>query len=252
MRGIAGMTLVIMMAAALGLVVASQAAAAVSQKKMKRSVKVSYELGYLLRTPKAMENKGSDKYPLLLFLHGAGERGSDLEKVRIHGPWEYADAHPDFPFILAAPQCPEADWWDRKTEHLMALLDELAEKYPVDESRIYVTGLSMGGFGTWALACEHPGKFAAVAPICGGGSPFLACRMKNTPVWAFHGAKDEVVPLARTTEMTDALKGCGAREVKLTVYPEANHNSWTQTYNNPELYKWLLSHRLGGAAEVGK
>ncbi len=179
-------------------------------------------------------------WPLLLFLHGAGERGSDLNRVKIHGPAKLAAAGRDFPFILVAPQCPAEVWWD--PEALTALLDDLNERYAVDPRRVYLTGLSMGGYGTWDLAIRQPDRFAAIAPICGGGIPFLAARhLKDLPTWVFHGAKDQVVPISESERMVDALKAAGGN-VRFTVYPEAGHDSWTQAYNNPELYDWLLSH----------
>jgi len=121
-------------------------------------------------------------------------------------------------------------------------LDEIESKCAVDPDRVYLTGLSMGGFGTWSLACHQPKRFVAIAPICGGGQWFLADRLKNVPVWAFHGAKDSVVPLSLSEQMVEAVKRTGGK-AKLTVYPEANHDSWTATYDNPKLYDWLLSHR---------
>ncbi len=119
----------------------------------------------------------------------------------------------------------------------------LEEKYNVDKNRIYVTGLSMGGYGTWSLAMEYPYRFAAIAPICGAGNERIACRLKDTPVWAFHGAKDNVVPISGDQKLIDELKKCGG-DIKFTIYPNANHDSWTETYNNPKLYDWLLSHSL--------
>jgi predicted peptidase len=114
----------------------------------------------------------------------------------------------------------------------------------VDKNRIYVTGLSMGGQGTWTLALSQPNRFAAIAPVCGWTDSWEVCKISRIPTWVFHGAKDNVVPVTESQEMVKALENCGAKEVKLTIYPEANHDSWTETYNNPELYNWLLSHSL--------
>jgi predicted peptidase len=133
---------------------------------------------------------------------------------------------------------------------LLALLDEIAAKYAVDTNRVYLTGLSMGGYGTWALGLTYPERFAAIVPICGGGQMIgviLSSRdkgaaLKSLGVWAFHGGKDPVVPLEESQRMVDALKKAGVPDVKLTVYPEAGHDSWTETYKNPELYEWLLKH----------
>ncbi len=194
---------------------------------------------YLLHLPEGYE-RGRKRWPLLLFLHGAGERGNDLELVKKHGPPRLVAEGHDLPFLVVSPQCPSRRWWS--DDVLAALLDDAIARYRVDERRVYLTGLSMGGYGTWSLACERPERFAAIAPICGGGNRLLAHRLKDLPVWAFHGAQDDVVPLAETEKMVDAVKASGGK-AKLTVYPHAGHDSWTATYANPALYKWLLKHR---------
>ncbi len=194
---------------------------------------------YLLYLPEGYAGD-SRKWPLLLFLHGRGEWGRDLEKVKVHGPPKLIAAGKSFPFIVVSPQSPEGEWWS--TEMLNGLLDEMVRNYRVDEDRIYVTGLSMGGFGTWALAQRYPHRFAAIAPICGGGNPAEACAINHLPVWVFHGAKDTVVPLEYSQTMVKALERCGGK-VKFTVYPEAGHDAWTETYENPELYEWLLAQK---------
>ncbi|MCX6359524.1 MAG: prolyl oligopeptidase family serine peptidase [Armatimonadetes bacterium] len=196
---------------------------------------------YLLFLPKGYNDDKARKWPLMLFLHGAGERGNDLEKLKVHGPPKLATAGKELPFILVAPQCPENGWWE--TETLGALLDEVQTKHRVDLDRVYCTGLSMGGYGTWAMALAYPKRFAAVAPICGGGQARLAGWMMRSPAWVFHGAKDNVVPLAESEAMVAALKS-GGIENRFTVYPEAGHDSWTEAYNTPELFDWLLSHKL--------
>ena len=201
------------------------------------------KLNYLIQLPEAYaESDGA--WPLLLFLHGMGERGNDLEQVKLHGPPKMVAEGKRFSFVLVSPQCPENGWWatDLQLRRLDALLDEVVSRYRVDEDRTYVTGMSMGGFGTWALAIRHPHRFAAIAPVCGGGNPGVAARIKHLPVWAFHGAKDERVPLQKSQEMVDALRAVGG-DVTFTVYPDAAHDSWTQTYSNPELYAWFLQHR---------
>ncbi|MBL7215486.1 MAG: prolyl oligopeptidase family serine peptidase [Phycisphaerae bacterium] len=201
---------------------------------------VMMEMDYLLYLPKDYDRQEKE-WPLIIFLHGAGERGNDLNKVKAHGPAKLVEQGRDFPFIIASPQCPTDKWWPNRVEHVMTLIDEITASYNVDENRIYLTGLSMGGFGIWTIASMHPERFAAIAPICGGGQPYLARNLKNLPVWAFHGAQDPVVPLQRSQEMVDAVNQIGGN-ARLTVYPEANHDSWTQTYNNDELYEWFLSH----------
>jgi len=195
---------------------------------------------YLIYLPEGYGADGRD-WPLVLFLHGAGERGSDLELVKKHGPPKLIAEGKSFPFIMVAPQCPTGQWWSEDV--LAALLDRVEGQYRVDRSRVYVTGLSMGGFGTWRLAMLNPDRFAALLPICGGGDDTAVCAIKHIPAWVFHGAKDPVVALRESEKMVDALKACGGN-VKLTVYPEAGHDSWTETYNNPEVYTWMLSHSL--------
>ncbi len=166
------------------------------------------------------------RYPLLLFLHGAGERGRNLDLVKLHGLHNMVSVHDPFPFIVVSPQVPEQGWWD--SEILNALLDYAVEKYPVDKTRIYVTGLSMGGYGTWDLISRYPHLFAAAIPICGGGNRLLVHNAKNVPVWAFHGDADPVIPLDRSVEMIDALKQAGG-DARLTVYPDTGHDAWTET-----------------------
>ncbi len=195
---------------------------------------------YLLYLPQDYENTGYKRWPLVLFLHGAGERGNDLEAVKKNGLPKLVAEGQDFPFIIASPQCPSGRWWS--TDDLNLLLDNLIEQYEVDVDKIYTTGLSMGGFGTWELAARFPDRLAAIAPVCGGGDPLQACRLKDIPTWAFHGAKDVVVFPYQTENMVDALKACGGN-VQYTLYAQADHDSWTATYENPKLYEWLLQQK---------
>jgi predicted peptidase len=208
------------------------------QTSARLDVAVQVQLDYLLYLPKDYHQQAS--WPLMLFLHGAGERGDDLELVKTHGPPKLIAAGKQFPFIVVSPQCPKGRWWE--PIELVALVDEIAGKYKVDRDRIYITGLSMGGFGTWRLAFYAPDLPAAIAPICGGGEKYWAKEFADLPVWAFHGAKDTSVPLERSETMIEALKKAGG-EPKFTIYPEAAHDSWTATYDNPELYEWLLSQK---------
>jgi len=211
-------------------------------------------LGYTLFLPQGYDASGKKKWPLMMFLHGSGERDGNIWRVTFHGPTKYIEQHPDFPFILVSPQCPPGSKWSDDT--LMGLLDEAIAKNRVDTNRVYLTGLSMGGYGTWSLATTYPERFAAVAPICGGeGNIGIVLSMMDTnkapalkklPIWAFHGAKDNVVDVTESERMVALMKKSGNRNVKLTVYPEATHNSWAQTYDQPELYEWFLKYQLGG------
>ncbi|MBI9071549.1 MAG: prolyl oligopeptidase family serine peptidase [Melioribacteraceae bacterium] len=210
-----------------------------SHQKLKTEICKTVELEYLLYTPDNY-SETDEKLPLLLFLHGSGERGNDLNKVKVHGPPKLIEEGKKFPFIVVSPQCPEGKWWS--IEDLEALLNNIIEQYKVDEDRIYLTGLSMGGFGTWEFAIEFPGKFAAIAPVCGGGNKFAVDRIKHIPIWVFHGAKDNVVKPEQSEVMVEALEKVGS-DVKFTLYPEATHNSWTETYNNEDLYNWFLEQK---------
>jgi len=208
------------------------------QTSQRLDVTIRVAMGYLLYLPKDYDTKES--WPLVLFLHGSGERGDDLELVKKHGPPKLIGEGKGFPFIVVSPQCPKSQSWEPL--ELTALLDEVTRTQKVDQDRIYVTGLSMGGFATWELAALTPNRFAAIAPIGGGGEPYWTRRFKHLPTWAFHGARDTGVPVERTQEMVDALTKNGGTP-KLTIYPEAEHDSWTETYNNAEFYEWLLAQK---------
>lgn len=192
---------------------------------------------YLLYKPTSKPAKG--KWPLLVFLHGRGERGSNLNQVKKHGPPKIVESR-DLPFVIASPQCPQTDlWW--KPEIVVGLVDNLLQKHSIDPNRVYLTGLSQGGFGTWATAAQYPDKFAAVAPICGGGKTEWAKKYGSLPVWNFHGDADKVVPVRLSRVMVEAIKKTGG-QVKHTEYYGVGHDSWTRTYRNPKLYEWFLSH----------
>jgi predicted peptidase len=202
---------------------------------------------YLLFKPKGYDTS-SKQWPLILFLHGAGERGNDVWKVATHGPPKNVAQDPDFPFIVISPQCPEGEIWSN--DLLLGLLDQIEGNFRVDTKRVYLTGLSMGGYGTWNLGLSHPERFAAIVPICGGGELIQillakgerAQLLKSLGVWAFHGGKDPVVPLEESQRMVYSLKKVGAEDIRLTVFPDAGHDSWTEAYKNPELYQWMLGH----------
>lgn len=196
---------------------------------------------YLTFLPRDYEREPAREFPLILFLHGSGERGLDVNRVRTHGPHKFLGKHPELPFIVIEPQCLPGEWWN--PEEVLDLLDVICSKYRVDPKRIYLTGLSMGGYGTWSTIPEAAGRFAAAVPICGGGNPKDAAKLKDTPLWVFHGTKDPVVPVERSREMVRAVRRAGGK-AKLTEYPETGHESWTQAYNDPALYEWLLKHHL--------
>ncbi|WP_091036534.1 alpha/beta fold hydrolase [Microbacterium oxydans] len=199
-------------------------------------------LRYLVHLPDDYDSDPGRLWPLVLFLHGAGERGSDLDLAAVHGPPRLADDGHEFPFVLVTPQCGESSQWVAELSTLSGLVDEVVSTHRVDPARISVTGLSMGGFGTWSLAVRYPERFAAIAPICGGLWMQSAEPIRHLPVWAFHGDADDVVPISATEEITTELRSLDA-DVRFTRYAGVGHDSWTETYDNPELYDWLLSHR---------
>jgi predicted peptidase len=196
-------------------------------------------LKYLTYLPKGFKEEFNKNWPLIIFLHGVGERGHNVEIVRRNGLPKSLEEGLAIPFIVVAPQCPDNEGW--QPERIKKVLDEVLEKYPVDVNRIYLTGLSMGGFGTWKTAIEYRYIFAAISPICGGGFVYDAPKIKHIPIWVFHGAKDDVVPISKSEDMVNALRDLNA-DIKFTIYPETKHDSWTETYNNLELYDWFLKY----------
>lgn len=198
------------------------------------------ETQYLLYLPDAYSADTVQRWPLMIFLHGSGERGNDLEKVKTHGPPRLIAAGKKYPFIVVSPQAPPSGGWETETLH--HLLASIKQQYRVDNDRIYLTGLSMGGFGTWALAMKYPQEFAAIVPICGGGDTADAWKLRHIPVWCFHGALDDAVPVVRDSQMVSATAQYNP-SVKFTVYPDANHNSWDRTYDNDSVYQWLLAQK---------
>ena len=181
------------------------------------------------------------KLPLIIYLHGSSRRGREIEKVKANGLPPLLDSKDDFEFIVASPQALSSYPWQQcwRPDDLVLLLDHLLAEYRIDPKRVYLTGLSMGGYGTWSCIAEHPQRFAAAVPICGGGDPDRAEAIGDLPVWAFHGEEDYVVPVSRSREMVKAIQAAGGN-ARLTSYPGVGHDSFTRTYANPELFRWLL------------
>ena len=202
--------------------------------------------GYQLFLPAGYKADGEKKWPMIYFLHGRGESYGKLSLVKKWGPPKIVEKNVKFPFIVVSPQCPGRDSWSRSTQQkvLADLLADIQKKYKVDERRIYLTGLSMGGYGSWALAAAHPKKFAAVVPICGGGNPDDAEKLKDIPIWVWHGDKDGAVPLKRSVAMVEAIKKAGGTKIRFTTLENIGHNSWSAAYATPELYSWMLKHVL--------
>lgn len=214
-------------------------AISIMAQQKEKTTKVSGEISYLISTPKKYSELGQ-AVPLLLFLHGAGERGNDLDMLKKWGPPKIIENGGEMPFIVVSPQCPRGEFWNSFL--LKGLLDEVIENYNVDESRIYLTGLSMGGYGSFDLAMSYPGLFAAVAPVCGGGNTALAFRMKNIPTWVFHGKLDKAVPYQRSVDMVEALKELGANPLFTTLEEGDHADAWVHAYNEAGLWDWFLKH----------
>ncbi len=213
-------------------------------------------LNYRLMKP--IDYKPGKTYPLVVFLHGAGERGDDNVSQLVHAAKEFANEERRrlYPAYVLFPQCPkekrwvEVDWKldthtipEQPSESMVlvkALVDEMIESAGIDDTRVYITGLSMGGFGTWDAIARYENFFAAAAPICGGGDPATVSRLVDLPIWCFHGTNDRVVKFQRSQEMVEALKKLGG-DLQFTEYPGVEHDSWTQTYANPALYEWMFA-----------
>lgn len=195
---------------------------------------------YFLTAPSGFDPV-KESLPLIVFLHGAGERGYDIEQVKIHGiPKLFAndENYHRLRVITLSPQCPPDKVWNHLAFELMELIEYIASEYNADRRRISLTGLSMGGFGTWEMGLTFPGFFAALAPICGGGQAWRASVLHSVPIRAFHGDLDSVVPVARTQEMIKAVENAGGTP-SFTVFKNTDHDSWTQTYESTDLIEWL-------------
>ena len=213
-----------------------------TEERLSTVLRKEIHLDYLMHIPTSYHSSPNEKFPLILFLHGSGERGDDVGIVKQTGLPNAVERQPDFPFIVASPQCPSTDTWTAHVDALIALMQDIASRYRIDNTRIYLTGLSLGGRGAWYLAAQTPQSFAAVVPICGRGFPELATQLTQIPVWAFHGENDTVVPVHESENMVTAINVAGGN-ARLTIYPNAGHDSWTQAYSDPMLYAWLLAQQ---------
>lgn len=206
--------------------------------KFENTISINYSYQYALHKP-----KGKEKKPLIIFLHGSGEKGTDIELVKAHGPFKYLKSNEIDAYVLA-PQCPKEVYWE--SESLYQLIQKIiAENKNIDTSRIYLTGLSMGAWGAWNLAFAHPDMFAALVPIAGfvDRVPMLEnCKIKDIPTRIFHGLVDDVVDVRYSIDIYKKLKDCN-KDIELTIFDDANHDSWTRVYDNPEIYKWMLLQR---------
>lgn len=196
---------------------------------------------YLLYLPKDYQADSEQKFGLMLFLHGRGESNGPLSLVAKWGPPRHAARGDELPWIIVSPQCPKDDQWSSETQQtrVTELLDAIIENYNIDQGRIFLTGLSMGGYGTWTLAANQPSRFAAVAPICGGGNPEHAEQLKDVPIWVFHGDQDKPVPFEKSEVMVEAIRKAGGTKIRFTTMENVGHNCWSAAYATPELYQWM-------------
>ena len=204
--------------------------------KLKTVVVANYELGYALHKPANIK----EKKPLIVFISGDGEKGTDIEKVKIHGPLKYLKTHQLDAYVLA-PQCKEGEKWS--IESIYELILKIQKENKIDPDRIYVTGLSSGGWAAWNLALSYPDMFAAIVPISGFVDLIeleSACKIANIPTRIYHGLLDDVVKVDYAIAIYKELKKCNAKDVQLTIFDDAGHDSWTRVYDNPEIYDWML------------
>lgn len=224
---------------------AEDAPGKVQAKEFKTEITVKVGYRYSLYVPKDYAPTSKKKWPLIIFLHGSGERGEDLDVLTRNGPPKMIAAGHAFPALVASPQAPDHDTWDPHS--VKGLVDALKREYHIDEDRIYITGISMGGYGVWDTIMAFPHTFAAAVPICGSaGVKFVAAeRIKHVPVWIFHGADDTVVPATNSQRIYDALVEAGGTP-KLTIYAGVGHDAWTRTYEDQDLWEWLFAQKRGG------
>ncbi|CAF1233601.1 unnamed protein product [Adineta steineri] len=225
--------------------------------KQRKTGLIPFVYEYFLSIPPDYNKDNNKNWPFLLFLHGAGESHPPIDKVLNHGPpklvHSYLTCTQDTQplaglnlecskliaenFITCSPQVNEGYGWNDQV--LINLIDQIEQDYRIDKNRVYCTGISMGGYGCWSLAMAQPNRFAAIIPICGGGDEKQVTCLKHLPIWNFHGKLDDVVPVE---ESTNLIKTLNSELCKSTIYPNLEHDSWTETYNNKDIYTWLLQH----------
>ncbi|MCE9558123.1 MAG: prolyl oligopeptidase family serine peptidase [Armatimonadetes bacterium] len=211
-----------------------------SEHKFTKVIRQTVTLKYLASVPKDYA-KAKTRFPVLVFLHGSGERGEDISKVKSHGPPMLVEKGVELPFIIISPQCPDGQWWDVRA--LSALLDEVEKKYRVDTDRVYLTGLSMGGYATWEWGGLEADRFAALIPICGGGSRTWSTTFTNMPIWCVHGDADGAVPISESQTMVKRAKSAGAH-LRFTTVQGEGHGVWVDFYARNEWVDWLMQFKL--------
>lgn len=204
---------------------------------------------YFLYLPVSNEESAEQEWPLLLYLHGSSLRGNDLERIKRYGPPSFVEKRKDFPFLTVSPQLPRGGW---PPDGLNSLLDELLATYTIDPDRVYLSGVSLGAMGAWTFAAAAPERIAALVPICAHGPGSAADVLIKMPIWAFHGAKDKIIPMAPHQKLIETIQELGGN-ARLTVYPHGDHGSViSPTYKNPELMEWLLEQKREGTQTAGR
>ncbi|WP_246627673.1 prolyl oligopeptidase family serine peptidase [Paenibacillus solanacearum] len=208
---------------------------------MNAQITKNVKINYLLSFPEGYGEDEEVKWGLIIFLHGMNMRGEDVTKLKSYGIFGIGQGL-SLPFVIAVPQCPSESYWNMERDAVMALVTELTTNHRIDSSRIYLIGYSMGGYGAWDLAINYPETFAAIVPLSSGGQVSKAEQLKDTPIWAFHGALDDIVPVDQMSKMIRTVEQYSSN-IKLTIYPDLGHDIMESTLNNQELYTWLLEQR---------
>ncbi len=207
--------------------------------ELRKRLNLQESYNYEPQLPEGYDADPAKRWPLILFLHGSGDIGTEVPSVSFHGLPKFLASGKKLPAVIISPRCPD-EWWSAPV--LGRFLDDISAKYRVDPNRIMVTGASMGGFGTWELAEKFPGRFAAIAPVCGGGNPTGAASLSKLPIWTFHGQLDTTVPIFLTQNMVAAIQKAGGTP-HFTIYPTTKHDAWKQAYTTDALFTWMFAQK---------
>lgn len=200
------------------------------------------QMHYLVQLPRGYEDDTNRFWPLVFYLHGIGESGDDVEKVLRFGPPKLMAQGQDLPCIVISPQLPKGDFWVRESDALLNILDEVNKLYRVDQRKVNVTGNSLGAFGAIILVAQEPERFASLVPVCGGVDYLDSLRLRDVPIWAFHGEKDPIIPVEESQRLVRLVNQIGGK-ARLTIYPDMGHNCWNRAYNDPTLWDWILAQK---------
>jgi predicted peptidase len=200
------------------------------------------KMDYLVQLPRGYDEDTNCLWPMVFYLHGIGESGNDLKKVIRFGPPRLVAQGKDLPCIVVSPQVAKGYFWFRESNMMLAILDEVMKNYRVDKRRVCVTGNSMGAFGAVVLAAREPERFASLVPICGGVDYVDSLRLRDVPIWAFHGEKDPIIPVEESRRLVRLVNEIGGH-ARLTLYSDLGHNCWDRAYDDPALWEWILAQK---------